>query len=256
MSMKDVLTNAEYWDENAVKITLPVKYERESSPSNQELDNVFVKFLPVGQQYSFIELGCAPGGWMYYFATRFKFKVFGIDFAPSGVRITKKNLELLNIEADVFQEDLLKYPHKNKYDVVFSAGLIEHFRAEKLESIVNRHFEIVSRGGYVIISVPNLRGFNYLYQYLLNKDNISIHNLDIMNLDFFRQIGASNKNLKVEFIGYVGRINFGLYTGPKIFGYIHQCIQIGLSILYQIGIKIPDSKYFSPYILAIYKREA
>lgn len=253
--MKDVLTSANYWDENAVKISLPVKYDHESSISSKELDNIFVKVLPVGRQYRFIELGCAPGGWMYYFATRFKFNVFGIDFAPSGVSATRKNLKLLSIEAVVLQGDLLDYSHKNKYDIVFSAGLIEHFRADKLESIISKHLEIVNHGGYVIISVPNLRGFNYYYQRLLNKDNISIHNLEIMNLEFFRQLGLS-KNLEIEFIGYAGRINFGLYAGPKMFGYIHQFLQISLGILYKIGIKIPDSKYYSPYILAIYKKEA
>lgn len=41
-----------------------------------------------------------------------------------------------------------------KFDVVYSVGLIEHFRGEMIEKIIDAHFQLCKRGGLVIICVP------------------------------------------------------------------------------------------------------
>lgn len=41
-----------------------------------------------------------------------------------------------------------------KYDFVYSVGLIEHFRGQDIDTIIQRHFDYCKDGGYVFISVP------------------------------------------------------------------------------------------------------
>ena len=50
--------------------------------------------------------------------------------------------------------DLLKDSPEKKYDLVFSAGMIEHFMPEETEELVRKHFEAANPGGFVILLFP------------------------------------------------------------------------------------------------------
>lgn len=43
---------------------------------------------------------------------------------------------------------------ENRYDVVYSIGLIEHFRNKDIRQIIEAHFELCKKNGIVLISVP------------------------------------------------------------------------------------------------------
>jgi 2-polyprenyl-3-methyl-5-hydroxy-6-metoxy-1,4-benzoquinol methylase len=42
----------------------------------------------------------------------------------------------------------------NKYDIVFSVGLIEHFSPEDTRKIIHAHFKVLNPGGLVVIAFP------------------------------------------------------------------------------------------------------
>lgn len=42
----------------------------------------------------------------------------------------------------------------NLYDVVYSVGLVEHFRGENIEKIILNHYRLCKTGGVVLITVP------------------------------------------------------------------------------------------------------
>lgn len=42
----------------------------------------------------------------------------------------------------------------NLYDVVYSVGLVEHFRGENIEKIILNHYRLCNTGGMVLITVP------------------------------------------------------------------------------------------------------
>lgn len=61
----------------------------------------------------------------------------------------------LNTESKGYCINLLeKAEFDNRYDVVFSVGLIEHFRGEAIDTIIGKHFEFCSEGGLVVITFP------------------------------------------------------------------------------------------------------
>lgn len=54
----------------------------------------------------------------------------------------------------LFNDNVLELKHKGKYDIVFSVGLIEHFKNKDVITAIKSHFKIVKNEGIVIISVP------------------------------------------------------------------------------------------------------
>ena len=52
---------------------------------------------------------------------------------------------------DLLREDIVV---KERYDFVFSIGLVEHFRGDDIAKIIQRHFDFCETGGIVFISFP------------------------------------------------------------------------------------------------------
>ena len=55
---------------------------------------------------------------------------------------------LIDLSAEVQNEG------KEKYDFVYSIGLIEHFRGKDIKKVIDRHFDYVKSGGIVLVSFP------------------------------------------------------------------------------------------------------
>jgi cyclopropane fatty-acyl-phospholipid synthase-like methyltransferase len=66
-------------------------------------------------------------------------KKYGLD----GISKAKK--------CDLLNSEILE---KNKYDIVISIGLIEHFDKKGTNLVVKKHFDAVKSGGIVIITAP------------------------------------------------------------------------------------------------------
>jgi SAM-dependent methyltransferase len=106
---------------------------------------------------SLIEIGCAPGGWMAYFNKNFGYSVSGIEYVEEGAIATQHNMEIQAIQANILNLDFFEtHISSCSYDVVFSAGFIEHF--EDLDAVVKK-VSIVAKQ-YVVTIIPNLYGMN------------------------------------------------------------------------------------------------
>lgn len=74
----------------------------------------------------FLEIGCFPGRFLYYFAKQFDFRVHGLDFVPQAADIPCW-LAALGVEARVTVADFFLFKPERGYDVVASFGFVEHF---------------------------------------------------------------------------------------------------------------------------------
>jgi len=148
------LTQVDYWESHWRGIKLPQVYY----PADiHEFHQIFKKYLL--RSKGFIEIGCAPGKWMAYFNQQFDYFVSGIEYAPDAAALTIHNLELQKISASALIEDFLTFDSPQNYDVVFSAGFIEHFSEPK--SIVERIIQLAKpNGGIVITVIPSMNGIN------------------------------------------------------------------------------------------------
>jgi SAM-dependent methyltransferase len=144
-----------YWEKVWSDISLP----QDRNPKKyHELHSIFSRHLPHGS-YSFLEVGCAPGSWMSYFAQNFKYSVSGVEYAEQAYEKTIENLRLLSIPAQVHLTDFFEFKSDATYDVVFSSGFIEHFG--DVESVIGKVVNICSPDGFVVTVIPSLEGLNW-----------------------------------------------------------------------------------------------
>lgn len=123
---------------------------------------------------------------------------FGSEYTiiDSNLR-AKKHFESIHngdgnfIHADLLDDEMTSQISE-KYDLVFSDGLIEHFLGDDQDKIVDMHRRFCSKRGYVIIAAPTNSTFSRLFstfvtyeqglsrsefEFLLEKNGLEIENL-------------------------------------------------------------------------------
>lgn len=260
MEKSNKLTTKKYWDrqhENDLEKSdfRPIVIRLDKNLAFSEIDKIYGKYLPKGNDLKFIEIGCSPGKWMAYFLKNFGYNVSGLEYAENGFILTQKNLATLEINANLIKGDIFDNNLKDEsYNVVFSHGLIEHF--DDPEDAIKSHLRLLKKGGFLVLAIPNFRGFNYFFQKLTNSKLLEQHNLKIMNKDFFYRIGKTFK-LHVVTVDYYGLINFVLFQGSKTLVFAGKIIQFILSHIYfLLGKRLPlkNHSFLSPYVIAIYTK--
>jgi SAM-dependent methyltransferase len=175
-----VLTNKEFWSE----------YWTQYVPraiSDVPFSDLY-QGLP-GPGSSFIEIGGFPGTFAVYFQMRRQYKVTLLDYfiEPGVVEKLERVNGLQEGTIRVIEADFLTFQTNERYDVVFSAGFLEHF--DNTEDVLRRHCELLKPGGMLFVSMPNFTGLHGWVQKVLHNENYRAHNLDAMNMRRLRRIG-------------------------------------------------------------------
>jgi len=223
-------------------------------------DVIYKKFMPKIKGAKVLEVGSAPGNNLVRLSKRFGFIPYGVEYSESGVEINRKVFISNNINPDnVIQADFLSDDFQKQYnsyfDIVMSAGFIEHF--EDVGDIIEKHINLLTEDGYLIVSIPNLRGANYVWQWILNRELLPMHNVDIMQKRKFSQI-FDKVCLSTLFCDYYGTFNFGLFitkgNSPLRF-VLTSCkiLQLILNMVFRLLFRKggAESRLFSPYLLFI-----
>ncbi len=209
-----MLSTEEYWN-NIYKTTTLARTEFKCY-SSQYLINLCKKIIPKNENYKLIEIGCSPGTNIVDFHSVFGGVPFGVDYSATGVNLTKETFRRNKFDANnVILSDFLSKDFQNefreKFDIVMSFGLVEHF--ENGREATENHLNLLKRGGYLIISIPNFRGFNGVAGSIISKDSLKIHNLDTMRIRQFESMFDSEKIHKIQCC-YYGIFSFNLYNVP------------------------------------------
>ena len=128
------------------------------------------KFLSILKDYikvnSFCELGCGGSSLLVKIA-RYSKRVVGIDYSKKAL---KKSIHLFNKKgiknAKFIMDDCMNLKIKERFDSVWSQGLIEHF--DDPAKIIQEHLKIAKSKGNIIISVPSKYSYMHLW-YLLTR---------------------------------------------------------------------------------------
>jgi 2-polyprenyl-3-methyl-5-hydroxy-6-metoxy-1,4-benzoquinol methylase len=122
-------------------------------------ENLRLFYEDIKDKKTTLELGAGMGLFSFYLANQgMKTTLLDNSFsAYTGACNFWKKYDMENY----IVEDLFKYKPEEKYDVVFSCGLCEHFVGRRRARILKKHLEFVKDDGIVIISVPYKYGIFY-----------------------------------------------------------------------------------------------
>lgn len=136
----------EDWEKNTRQLNI------ERIKVHKELTSLIKSTLSSG---SVLEVGAQSGIDAEYLGAC-GYDVTAIDYCYNAISILIKrhNIKVLMAEA-------LQLPFKDfTFDLVYSQGLIEHFRGKELNVLLYEQNRVLKNGGYLVIDVPNT--YSYL----------------------------------------------------------------------------------------------
>ena len=122
-----------------------------------------------------LELGCARSAWLPYVNRQFGFAVTGLDYTEIGCAQARAVLAASAVSGEIVHADLFTPPAAmlDKFDVVVSFGLVEHFSDTAAALAACARF--VKPGGMMITTIPNLSGWLGAMQRRFDRAVYDIH---------------------------------------------------------------------------------
>ena len=236
-------TTKEHWD----------GYFEDSRPTI--IDTVFFaeildRHLKPDSSKCVLEVGCAGGEYLCYLVKRFGFIPFGVDFSDE-IRKTAELFEFNGLaRPTLLQEDFFKWHPRERFDVVCSFGFIEHFEDPRL--VIQKHAELLAPGGTLIITLPHFAHLQYLFHWLLDRENLALHNTRIMRPAVLRA-AVKDLPLKIEYLDYYQ--TFAFWTERKEWNRWQRLAEKGIQTIGKISWKLagfnrPNS-LLSPHIVVV-----
>ena len=247
MEEKDLLTERKFWEDywNNKRGELIGKVEQKGY-LHRELDTI----ITTKNIASIIELGGFPGTFSVYVKKKYNLETALVDYFIDQSIV--EDLLLANqLEKDsiyLLEDDLtLTHQITKKYDLVYSLGLIEHFKDTK--GIIQRHLDFLEPGGELLITIPNFRGVNGWFQRKFNRPNYDVHNISCMDIDFLKSVA---EKLKIENVSvyYMGKFSVWLDNIKEQPVFVKALVKI-VFVVGKVTTKIIpfNSKLLSPYIV-------
>lgn len=118
----------------------------------------------IKKTHKVIDVGCGHGLGSV-FLSKYANEIIGVDLDKDLLESNISNYKKIkNLQFKEF--DLLK-PSKsfvNKFDVVVSMDVIEHFKKENLGTVVDSYYNLLNSNGFAIIGTPNIASRPYASQ--------------------------------------------------------------------------------------------
>jgi SAM-dependent methyltransferase len=227
-------------------------------------DVMYPKFLVAKKGAKVLEVGSAPGHHLIRLRDAFGFEPYGVEYSSRGAELNRKLFQRHGISsANVICGDFFASEFQDKYkahfDIVVSHGFVEHFTDP--ESVVSKHLNVLAPGGRLVVTIPNLRGINYLLTWTFRKDLLPLHNLSIMRRDEFRSL-FSKQDVSPVFCDYYGTFSFGIVgarPGSRRPYLLMACdkLQRLLNVAFRVlfAARGAESRHFSPYLIFVGVKE-
>ncbi len=191
---------------------------------------------------------------MIYFAKNFGYRVSGIDYSDE-IRHVASTLNESGIKSfELFHCDFFHFDPETKYDIVFSAGFVEHFSDPN--EVFQKHVDLVKDDGWLVISLPNFQYAQKLLRVVLGmKNDLSSHNLDVMYPIIWRNL-AQAANLEILYCDYIHTFQFWTPPDydPRLAFLIDKTVRLIEKTLAFFHLDRVPNCYFSPHILLVARK--
>jgi SAM-dependent methyltransferase len=198
-----------YWEERGRTLPLEVRRETASLQAQAILDVIDAHLPAAGS--SVLEVGGAPGQYLAYIHRRCSCRCAILDYSASGCALTKANFRALGVDVTVHEADLLATELTDRFDLVYSLGLVEHFA--DYAAAVAAQARLVTAGGVLLVGMPNFRGVNGWFARHIDRARFESHNLAAMDLTGWNTF-EEELGLQRLFRGYVGGFEPAVFATP------------------------------------------
>ena len=100
-----------------------------------------------------LECGIGSGKWSAAFAL-LNCEVYAMDFCEEILEMAKSNFP--NIKMKYVLKDAREMTYRNKFDLITSEGVFEHFLDDEERSLVlSNWYKALKKGGYLLVIIPN-----------------------------------------------------------------------------------------------------
>jgi 2-polyprenyl-3-methyl-5-hydroxy-6-metoxy-1,4-benzoquinol methylase len=141
-------------------------------PTSEEIMKVYytdqreemTHFIPLSCKH-ILEVGCGEGNFGKLLKDERNVEVWGIELSETAAKVAGTRLDRA-LSGDFH----LNYPQlpKSYFDCIVFNDVLEHFTDPERVLILCR--EVLSKGGYIVCSIPNVRYIRNLYEVLIQKD--------------------------------------------------------------------------------------
>jgi SAM-dependent methyltransferase len=135
-----------FWDNKILQSVNNISREIESRMS---YELIFKPYININTELC--EIGCGSGIFLDFISPKVK-KITGLDYSLESIAVAKNRLKSRTNTVLVLA-DVTNLKIKDKFDLVYSNGLIEHFKDSG--KVIYNHYWLSKNGGYLIIIVPH-----------------------------------------------------------------------------------------------------
>jgi len=241
----DRLTTRQFWIDYWAKIKAGVV-------SDQVFFKDLLNFFPKSPA-SLLEIGGFPGSLATYFKKFHNYDVTLLDYII--VKDIIAEIEKINglkpNDIQTLETDFFEATPDRQYDIVFSAGFIEHFT--DTEDVFKRHLQFLKPSGTLFISIPNFKGISGLVQKILDPYNYSVHDISCMEKSVYQNLCAKY-NLKIQFLDYYGVPHTWLDHPENVNFLIRKLVNLTNLVfmgIAKLSSRLLKGRLFSPFIVLI-----
>lgn len=111
-----------------------------------------LKILPPDKHLKLLDIGCGEGRNAIFFA-RNGYDVTAFDSSAKGVKKTELLAEMTSVKINVFQADINEFRLNEKFDVLFSTGVLHYIPKELRSELFENYKNLTNPGGLNAFSV-------------------------------------------------------------------------------------------------------
>jgi len=148
------------WKKHTVSMYFEELIEAVKKPAifQVELKEILDKYAK--ENVEIIEVGCETGISSLILSEKFNKTL--LDLNPDALELAKKLFKEFNQKANFVEADMFQMPFDDeKFDIVFNAGVIEHFKKKEVIAALKEYKRILKKDGVMIIGFPNYRSIPY-----------------------------------------------------------------------------------------------
>ena len=142
-----------------------------------------------------------------------KFNKTLLDLNQKVIKLTEQTHKFLNKDANFITADMFNMPLEDcSFDIVFNAGVIEHFSLEERISALHEYARVLKNDGIMYIAFPNHFSIPYKVAYIiLRLFKKWPYPMEYQILNLKKEIKANNLNFNERIVLSKGSLFNWLY---------------------------------------------